>query len=630
MTKTKKKARRVPHSAAGVHSGMSAVLLLTLSLLGCNMQQIKGFPTTSTARSALMPSLRLGRRREASSSAIIRQLVNSPLADTARRHVPSISSSTTTPTSKTPRIYKYPISTGTTVFSSFTPITAATGTAARTTIGAIVALLTSSFVGIKIFDEHLLPSSGILGTLLTAAVFSNFLPMFVPSTHYVYDLCWNMFLPGSLALLLLAFRSPTNSDSPRSATSDDGKEFSVSKSIQIVALPFIISSIGSLIGCFTSYAVWTKWLGRSAGGDNSRWGLSLFDARVATACLSASFVGGSVNFFATARLIQEQALGNHHRAGNSINTLLGSLATSDLIVMACYFAFLTAALQSNYFRKLYSTRTTNEDCRERLGNTSTEVSTSNNTQSRGASGDMEKKSLNVNDDGSSKMPLVDKLRAGVLITTLALGIVRLANLVEDQIGSLVPGTACAVIAVVAPLINNYFKSRGESFLLEARINGQQQNQRSRGLWNDMQRMASPLSELMFHWLFASIGTSANIRQALQSGPACLGFSSLAISIHIFITFVGCKLVKSWKGILGSAFFSGKLIQLEDVLIASNAAIGGPATAATFCSQMKSPNDGPSRLRGWTMAATFWGVFGYAIGTMIGVAMYRLVGGILAS
>jgi uncharacterized membrane protein len=104
-----------------------------------------------------------------------------------------------------------------------------------------------------------------------------------------------------------------------------------------------------------------------------------------------------------------------------------------------------------------------------------------------------------------------------------------------------------------------------------------------------------------------------------TGPACLGFSSLAYGLHVLITFVGNYLVKKkWNA------GQRQLVQdmeLEDVLIASNAAIGGPATAAAFCGRMQGP-----RKKGWTMAATVWGVFGYAIGTMLGVGMFRLVGG----
>ena len=64
------------------------------------------------------------------------------------------------------------------------------------------------------------------------------------------------------------------------------------------------------------------------------------------------------------------------------------------------------------------------------------------------------------------------------------------------------------------------------------------------------------------------------------------------------------------------------LDLEDVWIASNAAIGGPATAAAFCGQMRKRD--PAKLQGRTISATVWGVVGYAIGTIVGVSMYKLI------
>ena len=54
----------------------------------------------------------------------------------------------------------------------------------------------------------------------------------------------------------------------------------------------------------------------------------------------------------------------------------------------------------------------------------------------------------------------------------------------------------------------------------------------------------------------------------------------------------------------------------------NAAIGGPATAAAFCGQMR-PDLG--KLQGRTISATVWGVVGYAIGTIVGVSMMYRIG-----
>jgi uncharacterized membrane protein len=89
---------------------------------------------------------------------------------------------------------------------------------------------------------------------------------------------------------------------------------------------------------------------------------------------------------------------------------------------------------------------------------------------------------------------------------------------------------------------------------------------------------------------------------------------VALLVHLIVVVVGpCRCKSSWK----------------TAWIASNAAIGGPATAAAFRNRMKYNSDGDNNqlLQGRTMvAATVWGVVGYAIGTTLGVAIYRAIGG----
>ena len=42
------------------------------------------------------------------------------------------------------------------------------------------------------------------------------------------------------------------------------------------------------------------------------------------------------------------------------------------------------------------------------------------------------------------------------------------------------------------------------------------------------------------------------------------------------------------------------------------------------------NPSQAKMQGRTIAATVWGVVGYAIGTMLGVAMYKVLGGEVAA
>ena len=188
-------------------------------------------------------------------------------------------------------------------------------------------------------------------------------------------------------------------------------------------------------------------------------------------------------------------------------------------------------------------------------------------------------------DASSKWTM--KLKDSILPVTLTFGIVRIANMVENYLGSWIPGTACGVIALLTPILNSSILSKQSWWRADT---------------------TSTLADWFFLLFFASIGMNVDVAATLKMGPACLIFSLLALLIHLAVA------------VIGSLPFQ---VELEDVWIASNAAIGGPATAAAFCSRMK--ND-PAKLRGRTLAATVWGVAGYAIGTVLGVGLYRFIGG----
>lgn len=415
--------------------------------------------------------------------------------------------------------------------------------------GASAALMGCSLVGIQV--DRMVPSCGIAVTLILAAILSNTAP-WVPATHSLYDLCWTLFLPASLTLLLLAYKKDPCIDSEDKSD----KEASILACVRRVSLPFVIASIGSLFGCWTSYrcALAFDWF-------------SIENARAATACLSASYVGGSVNFFSAARLISAD------------KSLLGSLATADLITMALYFSFLSASLDSKVFNSLFQGKKKDKEKFQ-----TTVVETKSNSE---ISESQQRPSFL-----KTTMTLISNSLASIPLLGLTLGIVLAANRVESFLGRWIPGTACAVIALVAPLVNSLVHQKT--------------------WWLRLSKTANPLADFLFLAFFASIGIGVNLETLAQMGPSCILFSLLALSIHLGVALLGSLPFRS-------------ILDLEDVWIASNAAIGGPATAAAFvCNQMKNKN--PSKLRGRTMAATVFGVFGYAIGTILGTLMFQFVGG----
>jgi uncharacterized membrane protein len=427
---------------------------------------------------------------------------------------------------------------------------------------AVSALVLSTVTG-RSFDRRILPNSGILVTLATSAILSN--TGLAPASHVVYDICWSTLLPASLALLLLSLSTAKGSATDVTMRNNTN---SAARVVRDLALPFGLASVGSIAGCLLSFFICRAFPGV--------WQLSGPEAAQAAACLVASLIGGSFNFFATAAVLA----GTTTTAASTTSTLVSSMAAADLVVMALYFAFLDWALYSPRLQRLYARgRQNNTEVEEtkqllqrELETTSTETSTSKESASA---------TTTIAQRWGS---LFQNMRAIVLVSGLALTIVQVAVRVERALSNIIPGTACAVIAVLTPLIQRLLPS---------------QNQ----LVTEMKEVAAPLAEWCFLCLFASIGMSANLGQALRSGPSCLLFSLTALMVHVVIVFSGSLRIGS---------------RLEDVLVASNAAVGGPATAAAFSGRIPTS----PRSNGLFMAATVWGVVGYAVGTTIGVTMYR--------
>ena len=484
------------------------------------------------------------------------------------------------------------------------------------TAGASLALVGSSLFGMQI--SKFVPSGGILGTLLSAAFFGNVLTKWIPNQHPLYDLCFTLFLPGSLTLLLLAYQPPKkdlleNSNVAAtgriSATTTSPSQNSIAACIRRIAMPFVITSLASLLGCWLSYrcALAFRWFqkcsvaGLTGAAANAGTGSKAASelARITTGCMSASYVGGSVNFVSTARLIGAPA------------ELLGSLVTADLFTMAIYFSFLSSSLDWEWLvsKFSYAATTTNHAVEQKkyIENDMAQQQASKDNKT-----DLESQREIMSSSSSSSLVSSDRnsvclASVPLLISTFL--IVQGANRIENVLGKFVPGTACAVIAIVAPILNSLVKDKD--------------------FWTPFSKAASVWSDFFFLSFFASIGVAANLSSALSMGPACLLFSAIALVVHVLGTVFGCLL---WKRVVVElvGHFGGEnnsdasppSLDLEDVWIASNAAIGGPATAAAFCGQMKKRD--PDKLQGRTISATVWGVVGYAIGTMVGVSMYRII------
>ena len=68
-------------------------------------------------------------------------------------------------------------------------------------------------------------------------------------------------------------------------------------------------------------------------------------------CLCASYIGGTVNFFATAKILQQQSF-----SSSSVGSAFGSMPAADLVVMAVYFGMLQVASRSIKLHKLFPSK----------------------------------------------------------------------------------------------------------------------------------------------------------------------------------------------------------------------------------------------------------------------------------
>lgn len=114
--------------------------------------------------------------------------------------------------------------------------------------------------------------------------------------------------------------------------------------------------------------------------------------------------------------------------------------------------------------------------------------------------------------------------------------------------------------------------------------------------------AEEIGTYLIYLFFFAIGVPASIGAILRSAPLMLLFCLVIVLVNMLFCLVGGKLIGS---------------SLEEILLASNANIGGPTTAA-----------GMAISQGWTKLITpcmLVGTFGYVIGTYAGIIVGTLLG-----
>ena len=276
------------------------------------------------------------------------------------------------------------------------------------------------------------------------------------------------------------------------------------------------------------------------------------------AMMTGSYIGGGVNFTALADAFKVSG------------TLVSSTIVADNLNMALYFLILLGIAGNSFFRRFYPHPLIDE------------------VEQSGVS--EEGKTLAASYWGRKDMSLRDI----AMCVTYAVVVVTISKFLGATLSTLVPpdgswlskmggtflGSQYVWITLISMIFASVFEKQANS------MNGAQE-----------------IGTFFIYMFFFVIGVPASIMEILTNAPMLFVFCFIMVVVNMLFCLIGGKILN---------------FALEDILVASNANIGGPTTAA-----------GLAISQGWTKLvgpAMLVGTFGYAIGTYIGI----IVGSILSA
>ena len=477
------------------------------------------------------------------------------------------------------------------------------------TFSAATAVVCSSLLGMNLNKLGKLEGVGQIVAIITASHFSSL--GISPTSHRFYDICWKWCLPASLSLLLLSpiveekdtvyngERETSRRETARSKARRSSVRDSARREIIAVSVPFFIGCIGSILGCLLSYVF--CWLGRNnqvrvhkhilRGRQHYLFqpGKLLYEpseAAVAAGCLISSYIGGSLNYLASAKIIAGAEGRPKAAATGVLSGTFGSVA-SDMLVMPMYLSTLASITSSKRFRKWFPGRS-------KSNKSAAKVRRSESGKGGMEQADFEKK---------------QSIRGShILLATFMLPLVGAIVAISDAFEARlqVHGLCLLCICLLSSVTH----------LLFARFPR---------MLSDIGQVTLTLSDACYFVLISVIGTSIDLRylarEGVWSSASSVIFSSVPLLVHfIVITTGSVAMMKLFPR------FESFPLSVEEVVVASNTAICGPATAAAMVAKMMASgrNKGSNRMewKGLALAGTFWGIVGYAFATYIGVAVSR--------
>ena len=317
---------------------------------------------------------------------------------------------------------------------------------------------------------------------------------------------------------------------------------------------FLIGAVGTVAGAFLSFYL--------LRGPYTASGGAAGDLAAVASMMTGSYIGGSVNFSAMAM--------QHGLRGTPISA---AATVADNLLMALYFFVLAAFAGMRFFRKRFSHPHIDEVEREpRRGAARTQAAAFWGRK------DISLKDIAMNLAFAAAVVWAANLIAGLFSPFAAEGVISsfqegLLDFVGKFLGS--PYVWITTISVAAATC---FSGK------VAKLHGSQE-----------------IGTYFIYLFLFVIGVPANIFTVLTEAPLFLVLTFLMVVVNMLFCFIGTKLMG---------------FDLEDAIIASNANIGGPTTAAGM-----AVSQGWGRLVGPAMLV---GVLGYVIGnyagTLVGIAL----------
>ncbi len=274
------------------------------------------------------------------------------------------------------------------------------------------------------------------------------------------------------------------------------------------------------------------------------------ELRKVAAMMSGSYIGGGVNFAAMA--------GSFEVPGD----LVSAAVVADNLLMAVYFFVLITIPAVAFFRNRFN--------HPHIDRVEAGIKNQNET-------------LAANYWGAKEISLKDIAFA----VSTAFIIVAISSEVAKFLGAVIP-TNSSVMSVINSLLGNKYliittvTMLGATFMPHyfSGIKGSQE-----------------IGTFLIYIFFVVIGIPASIILIIQKSPLLLAYTTIMVVINMLVTFGAGKVFK---------------FDLEECILASNANIGGPTTAAAMAIS-----------KGWTSLIApimLVGTLGYILGNYFGILM----------